>query len=251
MVVGDSSTVTVDEANILADFFNLQADKHGPELLKKLNTMTETEESDTEGPGSRAAEQRKHKIQIEVEAENVIRHEVKLEQGRDSGALRPVTHHRVQHSPDNSPGPGHKETLNFLLNRSQAESRQTEPPVQYLMSHDGKIFPLLPETLLKSLPLLQGPAAVNKDRDSRGDRVGVSVIQRAPAKPVQTVPMENGDGGAKIELNNPNIILERRVHLEAAEAGARHRRQIDTSSGSLGQTATLSLGESNTLQNFV
>ena len=72
-----------------------------------------------------------------------------------------------------------------------------------------------------------------------------------PAKSVQTVAVENGDGVAKIELNNPNIILERRVHLEAAEAGARHRRQIDTSSGSPGQTATLSLGESNTLLKFM
>ena len=237
MVVGDNNAVTADEANILADFFNLQADKHGPELLKRLNNITETEE------GSRATEQRKHKIQIEVEAENVIRHEVKLEQGRELGAgthQRPLTHHaRVLHSsPDNIPG--HRDALNFLKN--QAESRQTQEQgsVQYLMSHDGKIFPLLPETLLKSLPLLQGPGVVNKDRQ----RVGVSVIQRAPAKPS---PVENG-GSAKIEVNNPNIILERRVHLEAgseAGSGSGHRRQIDTSSsGSPGQTAaTLSLGE--------
>ena len=241
MVVGDKDAVTADEANILADFFNLQADKHGPELLKRLNNITETEERDPD-PGSRATEQRKHKIQIEVEAENVIRHEVKLEQGRElMGAgthQRPLTHHRVLHSsPDNIPG--HREALNFLT----GSTKTPEPgSVQYLMSHDGKIFPLLPETLLKSLPLLQGPAGVvNKDRQ----RVGVSVIQRAPAKPV-----ENGGRGAKIEVNNPNIILERRVHLEAgsgseATAGSGHRRQIDTSSsGSPGQTAaTLSLGE--------
>ena len=241
MVVGDNNAVTADEANILADFFNLQADKHGPELLKRLNNITETEERDP--VGSRATEQRKHKIQIEVEAENVIRHhEVKLEQGRELGAgthQRPVTHHRVLHSsPDNIPG--HREALNFLT----GSTKTPEPgSVQYLMSHDGKIFPLLPETLLKSLPLLQGPAGVvNKDRQ----RVGVSVIQRAPAKPG---PVENGGGGAKIEVNNPNIILERRVHLEAggseAGSGSGHRRQIDTSSsGSPGQTgATLSLGE--------
>ena len=242
MVVGDNNAVTADEANILADFFNLQADKHGPELLKRLNNITETEEGDP--VGSRATEQRKHKIQIEVEAENVIRHEVKLEQGRElMGAgthQRPLTHPRVLHSsPDNIPG--HRDALNFLKN--QAESRQTQEQgsVQYLMSHDGKIFPLLPETLLKSLPLLQGPGVVNKDRQ----RVGVSVIQRAPAKPS---PVENGGSGAKIEVNNPNIILERRVHLEAgseAGSGSGHRRQIDTSSsGSPGQTAaTLSLGE--------
>lgn len=263
MVVGDNNAVTADEANILADFFNLQADKHGPELLKRLNNITETEERDTGPvPGSRATEQRKHKIQIEVEAENVIRHEVKLEQGRQPGVgagadQRPVTHHsRVLHSPDNIPGPGHNDALNFLLAKSQAESGQTEPAVQYLMSHDGKIFPLLPETLLKSLPLLKGPGAVNKDRQSGGDRVGVSVIQRAPAKPGQTMAMsvENcGGGGAKIELNNPNIILERRVHLETGEAGAGagagHRRRIDTSSSGgpgASQTATLSLGESDT-----
>ena len=257
MVIGDNNAVTADEANILADFFNLQADKHGPELLKRLNNITETEERDKGPvPGSRATEQRKHKIQIEVEAENVVRHEVKLEQGRQPGAgagadQRPVTHHsRVLHS-DNNSGPGHNHALSFLLAKSQAESVQTEPAVQYLMSHDGKIFPLLPETLLKSLPLLKGPGAVNKDRQ---DRVGVSVIQRAPAKPGQTMAMsvDNcGGGGAKIELNNPNIILERRVHLEAGEAGAGdgHRRRIDTSSsGSPGasQTATLSLGESDT-----
>ena len=257
MVIGDNNAVTADEANILADFFNLQADKHGPELLKRLNNITETEERDKGPvPGSRATEQRKHKIQIEVEAENVVRHEVKLEQGRQPGAgagadQRPVTHHsRVLHS-DNNSGPGHNDALSFLLAKSQAESGQTEPAVQYLMSHDGKIFPLLPETLLKSLPLLKGPGAVNKDRQ---DRVGVSVIQRAPAKPGQTMAMsvDNcGGGGAKIELNNPNIILERRVHLEAGEAGAGdgHRRRIDTSSsGSPGasQTATLSLGESDT-----
>ena len=35
----DSSGVSVDEANILADFFNLQADKHGPEMLKKLSNI--------------------------------------------------------------------------------------------------------------------------------------------------------------------------------------------------------------------
>ena len=239
MVVVDNNGVTVAEANILADFFSCQADKHGPQLLQRLTHIGE----ESGQPGSRATEQRKHKIQIEVEAENVIRHEVKLEQGQ-AGPGRPVTHHTMLHSPDD-PGTQHSgHALSFLLNKNEMESKQPQPQVQYLMSQDGKIFPLLPETLLRSLPLLQGGASsqgvINKDRTSRGG--GVSVIQRAPAKPV-----DNGGGGcsAKIELNNPNIILERRVHLETGEAGASHRRQIDTSSGVSGaHTASLSLGES-------
>ena len=135
MVVVDNNGVTVAEANILADFFSCQADKHGPELLQRLTHIGE----ESGQPGSRATEQRKHKIQIEVEAENVIRHEVKLEQGQ-AGSGRPVTHHTMLHSPDDpgTPQPGH--ALSFLLNKNEMESKQPQPQVQYLMSQDGKIF---------------------------------------------------------------------------------------------------------------
>ena len=34
-----TNNVDMEEANILADFFNLQATKHGPEMIRKLNNI--------------------------------------------------------------------------------------------------------------------------------------------------------------------------------------------------------------------
>ena len=205
MVVVDTTSVTVDEANILADFFNLQADKHGPELLKKLHTIGSDEHE------TNVIEQR-NQIKIEVEAENVIKHEV--DEGysdRHTTQQRLVSHNEkpgiALHMSDNNAA-----TSFLVKNESQASQNKH---LQYLMSQNGKIISVLPENILKSLPLLQSRQIKNQGftvhKDVKHKR-SVPVIQRAPPKLAQ-------QNGAKFELNNPNIILERRVQQQQGEVG--------------------------------
>ena len=95
VVVQDTSAVSVAEASILADFFNLQADKHGPELLKKLSSLQHGAVSSVARPRQPAAEQRQQ-VKIEVEAENVLLEAADVGEGRPR--LGPVTHPRHSES---------------------------------------------------------------------------------------------------------------------------------------------------------
>ena len=190
-----TNNVDMDEANILADFFNLQATKHGPEMIRKLNNIgglkqVSGQESRVLGQkqAESAVEQRKQ-IKIEVEAETVINQEIKLEVGRE------MTQPGLSQLP-----------LQLLLPPAQA---RLGGAVQYLLSQDGKLVPLLPSPG----PSLE-PSLSSRPR-------GVSVIQRAP-----------GPGSAA----NPNIILERRVeevsvyshHSHHSPPGESRHRMIDT-----------------------
>ena len=104
VVVQDTSAVSVAEASILADFFNLQADKHGPELLKKLSSLQQGAVSSVARPRQPAAEQRQQ-VKIEVEAENVLLEAADVcNVGEGRPRLGPVTHPR--HS-ESAPAPTH------------------------------------------------------------------------------------------------------------------------------------------------
>lgn len=194
-----TNNVDMEEANILADFFNLQATKHGPEMIRKLNNIGGLKVSGQEsrvvaGAQSEVAvvEQRKQ-IKIEVEAETVINQEAKLEEGREKsspGLTHPLTH---------------TAPLQLLLSAGQSEPR-LGGALQYLLSQDGKLVPLVTHSLTPGL-------------HSTRPR-GVSVIQRAP-----------GPGSAAPAApNNPNIILERRVEEVSvySPAGESRHRMIDT-----------------------
>ena len=192
-----TNNVDMEEANILADFFNLQATKHGPEMIRKLNNIggpkVNGQESRVVGQrqSESAVEQRKQ-IKIEVEAETVINQEIKLEKsGVPLPLTLPLTHPALAQRP-----------LQLLLPSSQGGA------VQYLLSQDGKLVPLL-----ASESLLGGQQETSRPR-------GVSVIQRAP-----------GPGSVAA---NPNIILERRVSVYSGSeslhspAGESRHRMIDT-----------------------
>ena len=143
-----TNNVDMEEANILADFFNLQATKHGPEMVRKLNNIGGLKQ--VSGQESRvvaqkqsaesAGEQRKQ-IKIEVEAETVINQEIKLERGG------PVM---------TQPG------LQLLLPPGQT---RLGGAVQYFLSQEGRLVPLMAAS--------PSPASPSRPR-------GVSVIQRAP-----------------------------------------------------------------------
>ena len=148
VVVNDSSAgVSIDEANILADFFNLQANKHGPELLRKLNNL---------GAGGEAlkhdhseAEQRKQ-IKIEDEAESVMRSVAasNLEQGyrKQSGSSN-ISHKGLRTF----------DTRRSLFSRDESDKSMTQS--RCLVSQDPRqVVSILPEHILKSWPLLQTSA---------------------------------------------------------------------------------------------
>ena len=223
-MVVDNNGASVDEASILANFFNLQADKHGPELLRKLNRIGAERRESVQSQQSN--EEQRHEIKIEVEAENVIKHEVKLDQERSqAGALNPMSHNKpdsglVLHSVAN---PG----ISFLVkNESDGGSNRQ---IQYVMSQDGKLLSMLPDAFLNSLPLLPNQEDKSQGFSARQDvnQCGsVSVIQRAPPKFAQKC--------AKFELNNPNIILERRVHLGEVGSGGNTLANVANMANSTG-----------------
>jgi len=209
-MVVDNNGASVDEASILANFFNLQADKHGPEFLQKLNKIGVERRESVQSQQSN--EEQRHEIKIEVEAENVIKHEVKLDQERSQvGSFSHMSHNKpdtglVLHSVAN---PG----ISFLV-KNESEDGKNNRNVQYVMSQDGKLLSMLPDALINSLPLLQNQEDKSQGFAVRQDAAhcgSVSVIQRAPPKLAQKC--------AKFELNNPNIILERRVHLSEVGGG--------------------------------
>merc|ERR1711976_812055 len=224
IMVVDNNGASVDEASILANFFNLQADKHGPELLRKLNRIGAERWESVQSQQSN--EEQRHEIKIEVEAENVIKHEVKLDQERSqAGALNPMSHNKpdsglVLHSVAN---PG----ISFLVkNESDGGSNRQ---IQYVMSQDGKLLSMLPDAFLNSLPLLPNQEDKSQGFSARQDvnQCGsVSVIQRAPPKFAQKC--------AKFELNNPNIILERRVHLGEVGSGGNTLANVANMANSTG-----------------
>ena len=254
------SGVSVDEANILADFFNLQADKHGPEMLKKLSNIG------TDKAGSESLRQQNHReqrhIKIEVEAENVFRNEIDLGQGINAKSQDPRLSSHQGDSPQTvAPSSSQGAPVSFLVQNNDSDSPNRQ--VQYLMSADGKLIPFLPEMILKSLLNPSTDHPQNQVRLVTSAKTGVSVIQRAPPKLLQATGAGTGGNFAKIELNNPNIILERRVHNSGPHSGqeteavasilaeTRHpqhqaRRQIDTRAGAVSSqntsTPTLSLG---------
>ena len=199
----DANNVTMDEANILADFFNLQATKHGPEMIRKLNNIGGAkllgQESRGVGEKLESPLEQRTQIKIEVEAENVINQEIKLEQGR--GEEGGVTGDPLQ-----------------LLVGNQASGPHSQ--IQYLLSQDGRLVPLIPEPILNNT---QG----QREQNSRG----VSVIQRAP--------------GRGESLSSPNIILSRRVsevsvysaHSPPARSGESRLRMIDIATAGSQETA--------------
>ena len=210
-----TNNVDMEEANILADFFNLQATKHGPEMIRKLNNIGGLKVHGQEslvvaGKQSEVAslEQRKQ-IKIEVEAETVINQEIKLEVGRDLKAHTHSHPSRLTHPLT------HSAPLQLLLSAGQPEPR-LGGAVQYLLSQDGKLVPLV--TSLTSL---------TSDCLETTRPRGVSVIQRAP-----------GPGSAAPSAPaNPNIILERRVeevsvYSHSPPGESRHRMIDTTTAGS-------------------
>ena len=147
----DANNVTMDEANILADFFKLQATKHGPEMIRKLNNIGGAKliGQESRGVGEKQLEsplEQRTQIKIEVEAENVINQEIKLEQGRGEEG-----------------GVTGEDPLQQLLVGPGASGPHSQ--IQYLLSQDGRLLPLIPEP-------------VQREQNSRG----VSVIQRAPGR---------------------------------------------------------------------
>ena len=230
VVVNDSSAgVSMDEANILADFFNLQANKHGPELLRKLNNLGGGEATKHE------AEQRKQ-IKIEDEAESVMRSVAasNLEQG-----------YRKQSSSSNNSHKGLR-TFEFDTRRSlyKDESDKSMTQSGRLVSQDptGQVVSLLPEHILRSWPLLQTTSAtqgsaVHAAHHAAARGGGVSVIQKVPKQEM------------KLEGLNPNIILERRpdpmtMGMSLAGVNGDHGgAPVTAMINSLSSHTTLSLGE--------
>merc|ERR1719431_2157895 len=183
MVVGNkmTETVTADEASIFQDFFRVQADKHGPEMLKKLNNIEWGRNSE-----SCIKPEQRPEVKIEVEAEQVVKHEIATEQG----LCNKMTHGFILES-----GPS------FMVNNESEK-------LQYLMSQNGSIIPLIHESLLRSMPVpvpmnletVEHPSPQGKPNPTESivqPKRGISVIQRAPPKAGRS--------------DHPKIILEKRV----------------------------------------
>ena len=203
-----TNNVDMEEANILADFFNLQATKHGPEMIRKLNNIGGQESRGVAGKQFESAVEQRKQIKIEVEAETVINQEIKLEVGREKGG-------RLTHQLPLT----HSAPLQLLLAPGQADPR-LGGAVQYLLSQDGKLVPLV-TSVTSSGGAAGGEALLRSSLDTTRPR-GVSVIQRAP-----------GPGSAAPGPANPNIILERRVeevsvYSHHSPAGESRHRMIDT-----------------------
>ena len=222
VVVNDSSAgVSMDEANILADFFNLQANKHGPELLKKLSNLGGGEDT----KHHREVEQRKQ-IKIEDEAESVMRSVAasNLEQG-----------YREQSASNSNSQKGLRtfDTRRSFLN-DESDKSMTQCGRLVSQDHTGQVVSMLPEHILKSWPLLQtsqGSAVHAAQHAARGG--GVSVIQK--------VPRQRG-----VECNNPNIILERRpvaMSMGVTMPGVNGAAPVRAMVSGLSSHTSLSLGE--------
>ena len=186
----------MDEANILADFFNLQANKHGPELLKKLNNLG--------GGGETPDDEQRHRIKIEDEAETVMKHAATLQLERGHRKHDLVVNNSQKQLVSNNVVAGSSSAR--VSDESEKKSMTQHHGVQYLVSQPGNILSMLPDTFFRNLPLLQQ----HHHQDTQGyaaqsaaSKRGVSVIQKTPQ-------LGSHQRQHRLELNNPNIILERR-----------------------------------------
>merc|ERR1719187_1586140 len=128
-----TETVTADEASIFQDFFKVQADKHGPEMLKKINKIGWGRNTE-----SCIKPEQRPEVKIEVEAEQVVKHEIATEQG--------LCNKMTQGFILQKGGEGSSDQISFLVS-SESEK------LQYLMSQDGSIIPLIHESLLTNMPM--------------------------------------------------------------------------------------------------
>lgn len=178
-----ADTVTADEASIFQDFFKVQADKHGPEMLKKINNIGWGRKTE-----SCIKPEQRPEVKIEVEAEQVVKHEIATEQG----LCNKMTHGFILQKDE-----GSQDQISFLVNNESEK-------LQYLMSQDGSIIPLIHESFLRNMPMnlqtLQQPCPQGKPNRIESivqPKRGISVIQRAPPKAGRS--------------DHPKIILEKRV----------------------------------------
>lgn len=160
MVPNMSDPVTADEASILRDFFRVQSDKHGPELLSRLNNIQYEDDYEED-------RRREGGVKMEQVVEEVIKHEIKAE-----AALR-----------NSSPGSecsseGHGPCLpeNVALSFG---SPQTSGP--WVLGPGGIVLslPLHEQAALEELLRLQQGVVHPSPTDRR---LCVSVIQKTPQR---------------------------------------------------------------------
>jgi len=183
MVEGMTDSVTVDEAGILRDFFRIQSDKHGPELLRRLDNIQYGEDDEEE--------RRTQGMNMEQVVEEVIKQEINTE-----AVLR-------NSSPD-----------------SECSSEGPVPENVALAFGTNNMGPLLmgPGGLILSLPYHEHSALGELLRLQQGGlsppsghRVGVSVIQKAPNRgPTLYLERRNTQSPGAVNLQNSSLQLLKR-----------------------------------------
>jgi hypothetical protein len=153
MVAGMADAVTAAEAGILRGFFRLQTDKHGPELLSRLNNI-------------QYGEREERGIKMEQVVEEVIQQEM-----RSEAALRNSS--PGSECSSEGPGPGPCLPEHVALAFGPPGPRAVGP---WLLGQPSLLLslPLHEQMALGELLRLQAGQPVER-------HLGVSVIQRAPA----------------------------------------------------------------------
>ena len=182
MVAGMAGEVTVDEASILRDFFRVQSDKHGPELLSRLNNIQYGQQERVEG-----------RVKMEQVVEEVIKQEIGAE-----AALR----NSSPGSECSSEGPGPCLPEHVAMAFGPPGARALGP---WLLGPGG---------LLLSLP--QNMVSPPSQR-----RLGVSVIQKAPPRgPALYLERRGGQGaGPLLSSQAPLQLLKRKAAKDGDGGG--------------------------------
>ena len=193
--------MTEDEAGILRDFFRVQSDKHGPELLSRLNNI---EYGEGRGAGG--------KVKMEEVVEEVIQQELQAE----SLALR----NSSPGSECSSEGPGPCLPEHVALAFGSPGPRAVGP---WLLGHGG---------LLLSLPLQEQAALGELLRLHQGGgnegppaQRGVSVIQRAPPRgPRHFLEKREQKRAGMVGLTPLHLLKRKAGEQESREEGPAKRR---------------------------
>ena len=204
MVAGMDLNVTADEAGILRDFFRVQSDKHGPELLSRLNNIQygEEEERRREGP-----------VKMEQVVEEVIQQEIQAE-----AAMR----NSSPGSECSSEGPGPVLPEHMALAFGPPGARAMGP---WLLGPGGLVLPLPlhEQTALGELLRLQQGGGVSPPPSDR--HLGVSVIQKAPAARSPRLYLERRETLSPSPHPAPLQLLKRKVERREEGLGPVPKRR--------------------------
>jgi len=169
--MGDS--LISDEASILKNFFNVQSDKHGPELLRRLNTKLDK-------PEVTVCLEKRPQVKIELEVEQVIKQEIEEQEL--------MSHRNISPGSDSSSNSLDKDIVPYNTSSGNHHVAVSfgNANTPCLVAPNGMMvqFPPLLDNEWGMLPafLNGGSMAQLSQQEHLLQKRGVSVIQRAPPR---------------------------------------------------------------------